>query len=74
MGIISDRDLIGRGEDDLVETAMSAPVTTVLAEASLDEAARLLLSNRINGLPVTDQGELVGIITTTDLLDDLTSR
>jgi predicted amidohydrolase len=74
VGMLSDRDLIGRRDDDEVETAMSTPVVTVDSHASLDEAARLLISHRINGLPVMDGEELVGIITTTDVLDDLTSR
>jgi acetoin utilization protein AcuB len=74
VGIVRDRDLIGRGEDDEIETAMSSPVITVGSDASLDGAARLLLEHRINGLAVVDDDALVGIITTTDVLDDLTSR
>ncbi|OAG27207.1 CBS domain-containing protein [Thermodesulfatator autotrophicus] len=42
---------------------------TVDAEATIDEAARLIHRHKIGGLPVTQAGKLVGIITVTDLLE-----
>lgn len=38
-------------------------------ETSIDEAARLIYKYKIGGLPVVRQGQLVGIITVTDILE-----
>lgn len=58
-----------RTELVLVENLMSQPVQTIQAHASLGEAAGVLLSKRISGLPVVDAtGRLTGIITEADFL------
>ena len=51
-----------------VHEAMSHPAITVPSGESVDEAIRLLLRHRINRLPVTERGRVVGIVTRTDLL------
>ena len=40
---------------------------TISPHATIGEAARLMLQHKIGGLPVVEDGELVGIITETDL-------
>jgi CBS domain-containing protein len=48
---------------------MTQPVISVTPETTIAEAARLLLDNRISGLPVVDRGgTLVGVVTEGDLL------
>lgn len=47
---------------------MVKPVITVRPDAPLLDAANLMLKYRISGLPVVEQGKLVGIITEGDLL------
>ena len=48
---------------------MTRQVITISPNASILEAARLMLQNRISGLPVVDQeGHLVGIVTEGDFL------
>lgn len=48
---------------------MTQPVIAIAANASVMEAARLMLENRISGLPVVDAaGKLVGIVTEGDFL------
>jgi CBS-domain-containing membrane protein len=48
---------------------MVTSVITVGPQASVQEVAKLLLTNRISGLPVvSDQGDLVGIVSEGDLL------
>jgi CBS domain len=47
---------------------MTRPVLTVAPHESLAEAVRLMLENRIGGLPVTAGERLVGILTEVDLL------
>jgi CBS domain-containing protein len=39
---------------------------TIAPDATIEEAARLMLQYQIGGLPVVENGELVGIITETD--------
>lgn len=49
---------------------MSSPVIAVSPEATLKEAARLLVEHDISALPVLDQsGEIVGIVSEADLLE-----
>ncbi|HEY89645.1 MAG TPA: CBS domain-containing protein [Thermoflexia bacterium] len=50
-----------------VKTIMAKDVITVAANAPLEEAARIMVDNKIGGLPVMKDGELVGIITETDI-------
>ncbi len=51
-----------------VRAAMSRPPIAVTAETPLDEAIGLLISRKINRLPVVAAGRVVGIVTRTDLL------
>ena len=57
------------GEGKPVEAVMSRNVHAIDQDATVGDAARLMLSRRISALPVTDaDGALAGIITTTDCL------
>jgi CBS domain-containing protein len=51
-----------------VGQAMSAPAVTVEADRSLREAAALMVDSRVNRLPVTEEGKLVGMLTRADLV------
>ncbi len=51
-----------------VQEAMSSPAITVSRLSSVAEAARLMSEHGINRLPVVTDGELVGIVTRTDLV------
>jgi acetoin utilization protein AcuB len=71
IGIITDRDLrkhAGLLERTRVSAAMTKDLMTVTPRTTLEQAAKLMLSHKISGLPVTDAGKLVGIITTSDIL------
>ena len=47
---------------------MTADPITIAPTATIGEAARLMLENRVSGLPVVDEaGDLVGIITESDI-------
>lgn len=46
---------------------MSAPVYAVEEDCPMEEAARIMIQNRITGLPVMRGDEIVGIITEIDL-------
>ena len=54
-----------------VKEIMTRKVVTVEPEIPIAEAARLLLNRRIGALPVLKGGELVGIISETDMLQAL---
>jgi len=47
-------------------------VVTIDPDTTIEEAARVMVENKIGGLPVLDEGIVVGIITETDLLSQLT--
>jgi CBS domain-containing protein len=51
----------------IVKDIMTANPLTVAPLDSIGEAARLMVEHKIGGLPVVEGGELVGIITESDL-------
>ena len=74
VGIVTDRDLRehkGMLDKTKVNAVMTKKVVTVTSATPIERAARLLLRRKIGGLPVVDDGKLVGIITTSDLLKAL---
>jgi acetoin utilization protein AcuB len=90
VGIVTDRDLRrpathGRlwslqdmyllEEKLAVKDVMSRQVITVPPDATVALAARLMLQNKIDALPVVEDGDIVvGIVTSTDLLSALMSQ
>ncbi len=84
VGIVTDRDLRQAApwgatslsihelhyilEKLSVREIMTKHVVSVRPDQTVEEAALLLLGHRIGGLPVVRDGELVGIITETDIL------
>jgi CBS domain-containing protein len=48
--------------------AMTAPAVTVRSRDDVAQAAHLMISKRVNRLPVVDGGRLVGIVTRSDLV------
>jgi acetoin utilization protein AcuB len=50
-----------------VSELMTTEVRTVAPNVPMEEAARIMADNKLGGLPVIDNGALVGIITETDI-------
>lgn len=50
-----------------VDRLMTRNPQTIAPDASLRQAAQLMLEHKIGGLPVMDRGQLVGIITESDI-------
>lgn len=50
-----------------VEKIMTRDPIAISPETSLEAAARLMLEHKIGGLPVVDEGKVVGIITESDI-------
>lgn len=77
-GMVTDRDIVvkvlARGEDPSTVTAgqlgEGKPVT-IGADDSLEEALRTMSEHRVRRLPVIDGHELVGMLSTADLVRSL---
>ena len=83
IGIVSDKDLLNASPSDAtslsvweitylvnkikVRDVMTKKVLTVEEDMPIEEAARIMVDNKVGGLPVVKNGELVGLITETDL-------
>jgi CBS domain-containing protein len=52
----------------LLKDMMTKDVVTITPEATLKEAGLILKTKRISGLPVVEDGNIVGIITITDIM------
>ncbi len=50
-----------------VEQVMKREPVTISPEMPIEEAARVMIDHRIGGLPVVEEGKLVGIISDTDI-------
>jgi len=71
VGILTERDLhahAGSLETTRVDAVMQTALVTVAPDSIVEDAARLMLKNKIGGLPIVADGNLVGIVTTSDLL------
>jgi acetoin utilization protein AcuB len=74
VGWISDSDLRGviipsMLEDLTVGDVMIADPITVTPDELLEKAALLITEHKIGGLPVLENGKLVGVITVVDILE-----
>lgn len=65
-GIVTLSDLTSSRPGDRVEDVMTRDPVTVPPDETLERAALLMLSRRISGLPVVE-GEVIGMITETDI-------
>jgi CBS domain-containing protein len=79
IGICTDRDLAmavaeGCDPDIAVRDRMALSPDTIDAEAPVRDAALWLLETGYRHLPVIDDGELLGIIDSRDLLWAVTSK
>ena len=77
-GIITDRDYATKivshnlPSDTSVETVMSSPLVTINYDESISAAAQRMTTKKIRKLAVTDNGNIVGLVTSTDLVTQLT--
>ena len=66
-GVLCVCDLCDVDPATPIASCMSSPVQTIGAAGSLDDAVALMRECGIGSLPVTDKGEVVGIVTRSDL-------
>ena len=86
VGIVSERDLLHAAPSDAtslsiwetqyllatleIKTIMTKEVIATTPDAPVEDAARLMVANKIGGLPVVDdKNRVVGIITETDIFE-----
>ena len=67
VGVISDRDIDSRSGDHVSDIMTANPVT-VTPDTAVAVTATMMLARRINCVPVVEEGRLLGIVTTSDLL------
>jgi len=83
VGIVSDKDLLNAGPSQAtslsvweinylvgkitIKKVMSKTVLTVSEDTPIEEAARIMVDNKVGGLPVMKGDAIVGVITESDL-------
>lgn len=74
IGIVTERDMLTRvlaesrsPEKTKVKEIMSHPLIVANPEMDLEEAAKLMFKMKVKKLPVVSNGNLVGLVTLTDL-------
>ena len=83
VGIVSDKDLLNAAPSDAtslsvwevnylvarikIKDVMTKNVMTITEDTPIEEAARIMADNKVGGLPIMRNGEVIGLITETDL-------
>jgi len=84
VGLLSERDMMGATtttifglkrksksallKSVLIKDVMKKKVVTVKPDTPIKDAAHLMKEKKIGCVPVVDEGALVGLVTTTDIL------
>ncbi|MCS7141263.1 MAG: CBS domain-containing protein [Candidatus Nitrosocaldus sp.] len=80
VGIFTEKDAIRavawneNALDTRLHAVMSTPLLTVDGTASLETALSIMVERGINHLPVTHEGEIVGMITSRDIVRFITKN
>jgi CBS domain-containing protein len=74
-GIITERDILTKvtatgksSERVYVKDIMTTKVLTITSDRFLDDAIHIMILNNIKKLPVVEGNQLVGIVTSTDIV------
>ena len=71
VGVLTDRDIlrfVGSEGRTRVDGAMTESPLTISPDTPVEDAIRLMMKHQISGLPVVEQGKVVGVVTTSDIL------
>ncbi|MCL2032670.1 MAG: CBS domain-containing protein [Methanomassiliicoccaceae archaeon] len=71
MGIVSRRDIFRKFEEDQLSLIMKKDCITITPDENIISAAKIFADKRIHRLPVIENERLVGIVTPTDLLNEI---
>lgn len=61
-------------ESTTVGQVMTRDVKTVESAAPLSEAARIMMHYKLNAVPVTEDGDIIGLLTSTDIMKEYIRR
>jgi len=74
IGIVTERDMLTRvlaesrsPEKTKIVDIMSRPIIVADPNMDLEEAARLMFKMKVKKLPVVEKGQLIGLVTLTDI-------
>jgi signal-transduction protein with cAMP-binding, CBS, and nucleotidyltransferase domain len=79
-GIVTERDFVRRVVamrrplETKISDVMTTPLITIEPDASLNEAARKMINNRIRRLPVVERHKLIGMIVVSDFARHLSKK
>jgi len=68
VGIITRKDLLRKPDETQLGLLMTADPLTIGPDATIPEAAQILVNNCIRRLPVVEDGRLVGLLSVSDLV------
>jgi CBS domain-containing protein len=68
VGIVTRGDIFRNPEEDQIALLMTRQPVFVSPNATINDAARILVENIIRRMPVVDDSDLVGFITVTDIV------
>ncbi len=67
-GFVTRQDIFSKPDEDQLALIMKRDVATIGPNASVRDAARMMLDRGLTHLPVVEKDKLVGLLTPTDLL------
>lgn len=77
-GIITERDLVhylaGKLTGSRSKDLMTSPVVTLGPDATVLDSVRLMVTRKIRRIPIVEHEELLGIVTTLDILRYISSK
>ncbi|MBN1677315.1 MAG: CBS domain-containing protein [Candidatus Thermoplasmatota archaeon] len=68
VGFVTRQDIFAKPDEEQLALVMRRDVPTVGPNASVKDAARLMVERNLSHLPVVEKAKLVGLLTPTDLL------
>lgn len=80
VGIVTELDLVrnviskGRSIKDNVSSVMTSPVTQMAPDMKLDEALKIIDTKRFRRYPVTENGQLIGLVTKKDIVNAISEN
>jgi CBS domain-containing protein len=67
-GFVTRQDIFSKPEEEQLALVIRRDMPTIGPNASVKDAARLMVEKNLSHLPVVEKGRLVGILTPTDML------
>lgn len=69
VGIITRSDLVKNPDEEQLALIMTRDIVTTTTQEDINEVASKMLINEIRRIPVVDEGELIGLVTASDIIN-----